>query len=33
MAKVKPDDFIWALEFNGYDCFSFRGNRIILAEI
>ena len=27
MAKVKPDGHIWALEFNRYVCFSFRGNR------
>ena len=27
MAKVKPDGHIWALEFNLYVCFSFRGNR------
>ena len=27
MAKVKPDGHIWALEFNQYVCFSFRGNR------
>ena len=33
MAKVKPDGHIWALEFNRYVCFSFRGNRTILAEI
>ena len=26
-AKVKPDGHIWALEFNRYVCFSFRGNR------
>ena len=29
MAKVKPDGHIWALEFNRYVCFSFRGNRAI----
>ena len=29
MAKVKPDCNIWALEFNWYVCFSFRGNRTI----
>ena len=33
MAKVKPDGHIWALEFNRYVCFSFRGNQTILAEI
>ena len=33
MAKVKPDGHIWALEFNRYVSFSFRGNRSILAEI
>ena len=33
MAKVKPDGPIWALEFNRYVCFSFRGNRTTLAEI
>ena len=27
MAKVKPGGHIWALEFNWYVCFSFRGNR------
>ena len=27
MAKVKPDGHIWALDFNRYVCFSFRGNR------
>ena len=31
MAKVKPDGHIWALEFNQYVCFSFRGNRTIFA--
>ena len=31
MAKVKPDGHIWALEFNGYVCFSFRGNRTIFG--
>ena len=25
MAKVKPDGHIWALKFNRYVCFSFRG--------
>ena len=33
MIKVKPDGHIWALEFNRYVCFSFRGNRTSLAEI
>ena len=32
MAKVKPDGHIWALEFNRYVCFSFRGNRTILGS-
>ena len=27
MAKVKPDGHIWALAFNRYVCFLFRGNR------
>ena len=27
MAKVRPDGHIWALEFNRYVRFSFRGNR------
>ena len=27
MAKVKPGGHIWALEFNRYVCFLFRGNR------
>ena len=31
MAKVKPDGHIWALEFNQYVCFSFRGNRTIFG--
>ena len=31
MAKVKPDGRIWALEFNRYVCFSFRGNRFIFG--
>ena len=31
MAKVKPDDHIWALEFNRYVCFLFRGNRTIFG--
>ena len=30
-AKVKPDGDIWALEFNWYICFSFRGNRTIFG--
>ena len=30
MAKVKTNGHIWALEFNRYVCFSFRGNRTIL---
>ena len=29
IAKVKSDDHIWALEFNRYVCFLFRGNRTI----
>ena len=29
--KVKPDGHIWALEFNRYVCFSFRGNRTIFG--
>ena len=29
MAKVKSDDLIWALDFNRYVCFLFRGNRTI----
>ena len=33
MVKVKPDGHIWALEFNRYVCFSFRGYQTILAEI
>ena len=32
MAKVKPGGHIWALEFNQYVCFQFRGNPF-LAEI
>ena len=32
MAKVKPDGHIWALEFNRYVCFSFRGNRTIFGS-
>ena len=32
MAKVKPDGHIWALEFNRYVCFSFRGNRTIFGR-
>ena len=31
MVKVKPDGHIWALEFNWYVCFSFRGNRTIFG--
>ena len=31
IAKVKPDGHIWALEFNRYVCFSFRGNRTIFG--
>ena len=31
MAKVKPNDHIWALEFNRYVCFLFRGNRTIFG--
>ena len=31
MAKVKPDGHIWALEFNRYVSFSFRGNRTIVG--
>ena len=31
MARVKPDGHIWALEFNRYVCFSFRGNRTIFG--
>ena len=31
-AKVKPDGHIWALEFNRYVCFSFRGNRTIFGR-
>ena len=31
MAKVKPDGHIWALEFNRYVCFSFRGNLTIFC--
>ena len=31
MAKVKPDGHIWALEFNRYVCFSFRGNGTIFG--
>ena len=32
MAKVKPDGHIWALKFNWYVCFSFRGNRTIFGS-
>ena len=31
MANVKPDGHIWALKFNQYVCFSFRGNRTIFG--
>ena len=31
MAKVKPDGHIWALEFNWYVWFSFRGNQTIFG--
>ena len=31
MAKDKPDGHIWALEFNRYVHFSFRGNRTIFG--
>ena len=31
MAKVKLDGHIWALKFNRYVCFSFRGNRTIFG--
>ena len=31
MAKVKPNDHIWALELNRYICYSFRGNRNIFG--
>ena len=31
MAKVKSGGHIWALEFNWYVCFSFRGNRTIFG--
>ena len=31
MAKVKTDGHIWALEFNRYVCFSFRGNQTIFG--
>ena len=31
MVKVKSDGHIWALEFNRYVCFSFRGNRTIFG--
>ena len=31
MAKYKPDGHIWALKFNRYVCFSFRGNRTIFG--
>ena len=32
MVKVKSDGHIWALEFNRYVCFSFRGNRTIFGS-
>ena len=31
MAKVKPNGHVWALEFNRYACFSFRGNQTIFG--
>ena len=31
MAKIKPDNHIWALGFNRYVCFSFRGNQTIFG--
>ena len=31
MAKVTPDDHIWAQEFNRYVCYSFRGNETIFC--
>ena len=31
MANVKPDGHIWALDFNQYVCYSFRGNRTIFG--
>ena len=31
MVKVKHDGHIWAVEFNRYVCFSFRGNRTIFG--
>ena len=31
MVKVKPDDHIWALEFNRYVCFLFCGNRTVFG--
>ena len=31
MVKVKVNGQIWALEFNRYVCFSFRGNRTIFC--
>ena len=30
-AKIKPDGHIWAIEFNRYVCFWFRGNRTIFG--
>ena len=31
MVEVKPYGHIWALKFNRYVCFSFRGNQIIFG--
>ena len=31
VVKVKPDGHIWAIGFNRYVCFSFRGNRTIFG--
>ena len=31
MANVKPDGHIWAIEFNRYVCFLFRGNKTIFC--
>ena len=31
MTKVKPDGHIWALEFNRYVCFLFRGNQTLFG--
>ena len=33
MAKVKPNDHIWGIEFNRYVYVLFRGNLTISAEI